>query len=153
MRHIIKSAMILLLALVCVGTATAAGKGKKKNTTQQPQVVYTGEIGKKVIGYNGPTPLKITIERGKIAAIEVQDNQEGPQYLQRATAKVFPQFIGKTVAQGLALEADAATGATYTSEALIKNIRLGLQQVKQPAAAGKNKTAKTAKGKKRMTRK
>lgn len=110
----------------------------------QNQVIYTGEIGKKVIGYNGPTPLNITITGGKISKIEVLDNEESPRYLDKATAKVFPQFIGKTVKQALNVKADGATGATYTSEALIQNIRLGLQQAQTSDKAAK-KAAKKAK--------
>ena len=110
----------------------------------QNQVIYTGEIGKKVIGYNGPTPLNITITGGKISKIEVLDNEESPRYLDKATAKVFPQFIGKTVKQALNVKADGATGATYTSEALIQNIRLGLQQAQTSGKAAK-KAAKKAK--------
>lgn len=110
----------------------------------QNQVIYTGEIGKKVIGYNGPTPLNITITGGKISKIEVLDNEESPRYLDKATAKVFPQFIGKTVKQALNVKADGATGATYTSEALIQNIRLGLQQAQTSGKAAK-KAAKKGK--------
>ena len=111
----------------------------------QNQVIYTGEIGKKVIGYNGPTPLNITITGGKISKIEVLDNEESPRYLDKATAKVFPQFIGKTVKQALNVKADGATGATYTSEALIQNIRLGLQQAQTSGKAAKKATKKAKK--------
>ena len=41
------------------------------SSNAQDKVVYTGEIAKKVIGYNGPTPLNITINKGKITKIEV----------------------------------------------------------------------------------
>ena len=92
------------------------------------KVIYTGEIGKKVMGYNGTTPLNITIENGKITKIEALDNTEGPKYMKRAQAKVFPQFIGKSVKQAIKVDADVATGATYTSKALIQNIQLGLKK-------------------------
>lgn len=94
----------------------------------QAKVVYTGEIGKKVIGYNGPTPLNITITGGKIANIEVMENEESPKYLKKAIKHIFPKYIGKSVSEALKLKVDAATGATYTSKALIENIKLGLQQ-------------------------
>ncbi len=126
-------ALVLAAALLAGGVATAKTT-KKKSTTkakaQTEQVIYTGEIAKKVIGYNGTTPLNITISGGKITKIEALPNQEGPQYLKKATAKVFPQFEGLTVDQALKVKADCATGATYTSEALIKNIQMGLQQAK-----------------------
>ena len=113
-------------------------------TTQaQNKVVYTGELGKKVIGYNGPTPLNITIQNGKIAKIEVLENEESPRYLDKATSKIFPQYIGKTIKQALNLKVDAVSGATYTSNALLENIRLGLLEAQKTAVtAGKKTTAK-----------
>lgn len=111
----------------------------------QDKVVYTGEIAKKVIGYNGPTPLNITINKGKITKIEVLDNEESPRYLDKAKAKVFPQFIGKTVSEALKVKADIASGATYTSNALIENIRLGLQQAQKNAVKPAKKAKKPGK--------
>ena len=111
----------------------------------QDKVVYTGEIAKKVIGYNGPTPLNITINKGKITKIEVLDNEESPRYLDKAKAKVFPQFIGKTVSEALKVKADIASGATYTSNTLIENIRLGLQQAQKNAVKPVKKAKKAGK--------
>ncbi len=118
----------------------------------QDKVVYTGEIAKKVIGYNGPTPLNITINKGKITKIEVLDNEESPRYLDKAKAKVFPQFIGKTVSEALKVKADIASGATYTSNALIENIRLGLQQAQKNAVKPAKEATKKA-GKKVIKKK
>ena len=126
--------------------AFAAIAAMTLSVAAQNKVIYTGELGKKVIGYNGPTPLNITIQNGKIAKIEVLENEESPRYLDKATSKIFPQYIGKTVNQALKVKADIASGATYTSDALIENIRLGLEQVnKAPAKATKKATKKAAK--------
>lgn len=118
----------------------------------QNKVVYTGELGKKVIGYNGPTPLNITIQNGKIAKIEVLDNEESPRYLEKATSKIFPQYIGKTIKQALNLKVDAVSGATYTSNALLENIRLGLLEAQKTAAKPAKKTT-TKKAAKKTTKK
>ena len=125
-------------------------QAKEKTTTSTAtQVVYTGEIAKKVIGYNGTTPLNITIKNGRIEKIEALPNQEGPAYMQRATKKVFAQYEGLTVTQALILKPDVATGATYTSEALIKNIQMGLQQAKNTkATSGKKSNKKVSKKRK-----
>ena len=85
------------------------------------------------------------VKNGVIENIEVLENQESPSYLKRATSKVLPQYIGKTVAEAKKLKADVATGATYTSEALIKNIQMGLEKVKSTPA----KKSTTKKSKKR----
>lgn len=122
---------LLAAMLVTMGSQQAAAK-----------VIYTGEIGKKVMGYNGATPLNITVENGKITKIEALRNSESPKYMKRAQAKVFPQFIGMSVGQALKTRADVATGATYTSRALIQNIKLGLKKAggaSSKKSAGKRK--------------
>lgn len=144
-RIIILAAIALLIA----GTSPMDARTKKSSKAKKApttQVIYTGDIASKVIGYNGTTPLNITVKNGVIENIEVLENQESPAYLKRAKDKILPQYIGKTVAQAKTLKPDIATGATYTSKALIKNIQMGLDQVKTtPAkkkAAGKKKATK-----------
>jgi len=146
-----KTIIITAIMLLIAGSASLDARTKKKTTNKQAasatQVIYTGDIAKKVIGYNGPIPLNITIKNGVIENIEVLDNQESPGYLKRATQKVLPQYIGKTVAEAKKLKPDVATGATYSSEAIIKNIQMGLDQAKSSSgtkkkAAGKKKAAK-----------
>ncbi len=125
--------MILAALLIVAASAPAMAAGKKKAprkaAASTTRVIYTGELAKKVYGYNGTTPLNITVKGGRIASIEALPNQESPKYFKKATAHVFPQFIGKTLAQAATLKADAATGATYSSKALIRNIQLGAQSV------------------------
>lgn len=137
-----------MIAFMPASSAARTPSKKGTKTANTSQVIFTGEIAKKVVGYNGPTPLNITINGGRITKIEVLDNQEGPGYLKRATAKVLPQFEGKTVAEALALDADIATGATYTSEALIKNIKMGLETVKDTKSKSKGKNNKISPKKK-----
>ena len=115
--------------------------GRTLDLSTEKPVVYLqhGTLSMKVIGYNGTTPLNITVKNGVIENIEVLPNQESPGYLKRAKDKVLPQYIGKTVAEAKKLDADIATGATYTSKALIQNIQMGLDKAKSSPA--KKKTA------------
>ena len=132
-----KTLIIAAIMLFVAGTATLDARTKKSAKARKAsatQVIYTGDIAGKVIGYNGTTPLNITIKNGVIENIEVLPNQESPSYLKRAKDKVLPQYIGKTVAQAKKLDADVATGATYTSQALIKNIQMGLDQASGTSA-------------------
>lgn len=143
-----KTLIIAAIMLLVAGTASLDARTKKsaksrKATASTTQIIYTGDIAKKVIGYNGTTPLNIKIKNGVIEDIEVLQNQESPGYLKRATQKVLPQYIGKTVAEAKKLKPDIATGATYTSEALIKNIQMGLDQAKSTSSS--NKKAATTK--------
>ena len=145
MKNTIIIAAIMLLIAGTASLDARTKKSAKKAKASTTQVIYTGDIASKVIGYNGTTPLNITVKNGVIENIEVLENQESPGYLKRATAKVLPQYIGKTVAEAKKLKADVATGATYTSDALIKNIQMGLEKVKSTPA----KKSATKKGKRR----
>lgn len=145
-----KTIIIAVIMLLVAGTASLDARTKKstkKSKGTTTQVIFTGDIANKVIGYNGTTPLNITVKNGVIENIEVLPNQESPNYLKRAKDKVLPQYIGKTVAEAKKLKADVATGATYTSEALIKNIQMGLEQAKSSSA--KKATSKKKASKKR----
>ena len=130
--------------LLVASSASLDARTKKKSTKKASatQVIYTGDIASKVIGYNGTTPLNITVKNGVIESIEVLPNQESPGYLKRAKEKILPQYIGKTVAQAKKLNPDIATGATYTSKALIQNIQMGLDKVK--SASPNKKSSKKA---------
>ena len=142
-----KTIIIAAIMLLVAGTASLDARTKKKTTSKKAatsQVIYTGDIANKVIGYNGTTPLNITVKNGVIENIEVLPNQESPGYLKRAKDKVLPQYIGKTVAEAKKLKPDIATGATYTSEALIKNIQMGLDKAKSTTAKKKATTKKKA---------
>ena len=149
-----KTIIIAAIMLLVAGTASLDARTKKatakKAKANSTQVIYTGDIANKVIGYNGTTPLNITVKNGVIESIEVLPNQESPGYLKRAKDKVLPQYIGKTVAEAKKLKPDIATGATYTSEALIKNIQMGLDQAKSAPA---KKAATTKKGAKKGAKK
>jgi len=148
-----KTIIIAAIMLLVAGTTSIDARTKKKASSKKSasttQVIYTGDIANKVIGYNGTTPLNITVKNGVIENIEVLENQESPAYLKRAKDKVLPQYIGKTVAEAKKLKPDIATGATYTSEALIKNIQMGLEQSKSAAASKSKATTKKKAAKKR----
>lgn len=146
MKHLLNISIIAML--LAVSSVPAFAKGRRASSSK-PQVIYTGEIAKKVIGYNGTTPLNITIVDGRISNIEALPNNETPKYFNRACEKIFPQYIGLTVRNARSLNPDIATGATYSSKAIIENIRAGLQQ----AGSTKRDTPAKSSGKKRMTRK
>ena len=149
-----KTIIIAAIMLLVAGTTSLDARTKKSARSKKAstsQVIYTGDIASKVIGYNGTTPLNITVKNGIIENIEVLPNQESPAYLKRAKEKVLPQYIGKSVAEAKKLKADIATGATYTSEALIKNIQMGLDQSKSGVTKKSATAGKAVKGKKKAS--
>ena len=148
MKKTLIIAAIMLLIAGTVSLDARTKKSTKKAKANTTQVIYTGDIASKVIGYNGTTPLNITVKNGVIESIEVLPNQESPGYLKRAKEKVLPQYIGKTVGEAKKLNADIATGATYTSKAHNQNIQMGLDKAKS-APAKKKTAAKKKSAKKR----
>ena len=89
-------------------------------------VINTTEIGKNVEGYNGPTPLKIYINKNKVEKIEALKSFETPKYYVKVKKALLEKWNGLKVKEAQALQVDAVTGATFSSEAVIKNVQLGL---------------------------
>ena len=119
--------ILLLLAIVCVNVAAVAKKPKSF-------VVNTEKLGEKVMGYAGQTPVEIHIVDGKVDKIVALPNSETPSFFQRVQeSPIFTSLIGKTVKEASEVQLDAVSGATWSSKAVIENIRLGLRQAAKKA--------------------
>jgi len=89
-------------------------------------VINTTTIGKNVEGYNGNTPLKIYIQKNKIVKIEALKNHETPKYFLQVKKALLDKWNGMKVKEAKNHQVDVVTGATYSSEAVIENVKLGL---------------------------
>ena len=90
--------------------------------------VNTKDLAADVTGFHGPTPVEISICQGVITDIKVLPNQESPRFLERVLESgLLKSLIGKTPEEARKAKLDAVTGATYTSLALIENVRRGLK--------------------------
>ena len=89
-------------------------------------VINTTEIGKNVEGYQGPTPLKVYIKNNKVEKIEFLKSPETPKYYDRVKKFLQSKWDGLKVKEAREKEVDVVTGATYSSEAVIENVRLAL---------------------------
>ena len=108
-------------------SVAAACKGPKEKDNSF--VINTETLGKDVLGYAGPTPVEITVKNGRIEKIEALPNVESPGFFQRVKeSSIFTALIGKTVKEASEVKLDAVSGATYSSKAVIENIRLGLKE-------------------------
>lgn len=88
-------------------------------------VINTTTVGKDISGYAGPVPLEIYITDGKITAIKPLKNYESPEFFGKASV-LFSRWIGKTPEQAYAMKIDGYTGSTYSSQAIVGNVRAGL---------------------------
>ncbi len=110
--------------------ATAAPATPASQSAGDTLIVNTTDLAKDVIGYNGTTPLEIKLVDGVIVAVKALPNSETPRFFQRVTASpIFTAPIGKTPQQVLQMHFDAVTGATYSSEAVLENLRRGLKSI------------------------
>ena len=89
-------------------------------------VINTTELGKNVEGYQGTTPLKVYIKNNKVEKIEFLPSTETPKYYNRVKKFLQSKWDGLKVKEAREKEVDVITGATYSSEAVIENVRLAL---------------------------
>jgi electron transport complex protein RnfG len=94
-------------------------------------VVNTTTLGKKVTGYVAATPLKIYIQNDKIVRIEALKNQETPKHNAMVKRKMLNKWDGMKVKDAVKQNVDGVTGATFTSDAMKKNVQLGLEYYQQ----------------------
>ena len=115
----------LLVSVSAVTPSCGSSAAKGPDTLK----VNTTELGASVIGFNGPTPVEISVCKGTITKIKALPNQETPRYFQLVKESgLLEKLVGKTVKEAKETQLDAVSGATFTSNALIKNIRLGLEK-------------------------
>jgi len=114
----------ILILIVAVFALNACGE------KIPDQVIDTTEIGKDVIGYKGPVPVQISIKNGKVESVVALENEETPKFFERASV-ILGSWNGLKVEKAKKLEVDAVSGATYTSNAIIENVRLGLNAVQK----------------------
>jgi electron transport complex protein RnfG len=122
------------IALICAAVAaivllSSANKKDDKVMVKEngAYVINTTELGKQVDGYVGPTPLKVYIRKNKIEKIEFLPNQETPKYWKAAAKHLLNKWDGMKVSEAKTAEVDGRTGATFSSDAVKKNVKLALE--------------------------
>lgn len=103
-------------------------------TKQGEYVILTDKLteSEDFYGYeNSNIPLRIYISEGKISKVEAYDHAETPDYFVDVEAKLLPAWNGLTIAEALQQTPDAVSGATYSSEAVIKSVVAGLKYAQE----------------------
>ena len=85
----------------------------------------TVESGKDIRGYAGPVPVEVKVVNNEVKEVKALENDETPRYFKRAS-EVLDSWNGLSVKAAGKLEVDAVSGATYSSQAIVKNVRLAL---------------------------
>ena len=119
------------IAMICAAVAavvllSSANKKDDKVMVKEngAYVINTTELGKGVDGYVGPTPLKVYIRKNKIEKIEFLPNQETPKYWNACKKHLLNKWDGMKVSEA---KVDGRTGATFSSDAVKKNVKLALE--------------------------
>ena len=123
-KGIIRTFSLALTAVFCMSAMPGDNVITKEGKTT---IINTTTIGKNIEGYNGATPLKIYIEKNKIVKIEALANDETPKYFHRVKKNLLDKWNGMTVKKAVKANVDVVTGATYSSDAVIKNVQKGLK--------------------------
>lgn len=121
--------VISILALFSLVIVLSSAKGDDGVMTKENgmYVVNTTTLGKNVVGYVATTPLKIYIQKDKIVKVEALKNQETPKHNAKVKRMLLTKWDGMKVKDVAKQKVDGVTGATITSDAMKKNVQLGVE--------------------------
>lgn len=118
---------LILMALVAISAQMASAQEAMTKQKDGTYVVNTTTLGKDVKGYKAATPVEIYIKSDKVVKVEVLENREGPKYVNMVKKGIMDKWNGLKVKKAQELKVDAVSGATYTSNAIKENVKLGLK--------------------------
>lgn len=122
----------VMAGVLIAGAALCMNSKGRKQTKQSTFTITTTELCRNIRGYRGPVPVSVTFSKGKITDIKLLPNHETPSYFQRVERSgLVKKFIGLTAKQAATKKVDAVTGATYSSQALIKNIQAAAREAQK----------------------
>lgn len=95
--------------------------------TEKGEVINTTGLGRSILGYGGTVPLEIYVTSGRIDSIKALPNNETENVFRRLyDGGLMTAWDGKTLEEAAALDVDGVTGATFSSNAVIGNVRAGI---------------------------
>jgi uncharacterized protein with FMN-binding domain len=126
--HTLSAAALIIAAL----TMQSFSAGDDTMTKEDGMfVINTTTLGKDIEGYAGPTPLKVYIKNNKVEKIEFLKSPETPKYYVKVKKALLEKWNGLKVKDASKQQVDVVTGATFSSEAVIKNVQLALEYYQQ----------------------
>lgn len=124
MKQVISILALFSMVIILSSAKADDGVMTKENGMY---VVNTTTLGKNVVGYVGATPLKIYIQKDKIVKVEALKNQETPKHNAKVKRLLLTKWDGMKVKEVAKQKVDGVTGATITSDAMKKNVQLGVE--------------------------
>ncbi len=105
-------------------------------------VINTTTLASDVQGYGGTVPLEIYIRDGHIYKVEALENAETPDFFQSVKdGGLLHRWEGKTLGEAAAMKVDGVSGATFSSSAVIENMRRGVAFAQKEHVVGQSFTS------------
>ncbi|MDE7496604.1 MAG: 4Fe-4S binding protein [Muribaculaceae bacterium] len=127
--------VFILLASLALVTGGKLMGHKMTSNTEDPAIsqlangsvkVNTTVLGKDIAGYAGTTPLDIYITNGVVDSVTPLPNEETPGFFKRLEKdRLFDNWKGVSAEKAASMEVDAVSGATFSSKAVIANVKAG----------------------------
>lgn len=91
-------------------------------------VINTTSLAKDVVGFGGRTPVKVYVKDDVIASVEVLPNNETPSFLEEVVKSgLIDRWGGMSLTDAATYGVDAVSGATYSSVAIVENVKRAAQ--------------------------
>lgn len=109
--------------------ATDCYKLYDKNETMVGKALFSMPYCADIKGYNGNIPLVVLVSSdNKVLKVHLLENDETPSFIDRVVGKGFLEnWAGLSVDEAKTKQVDAVTGATYSSSAISRSVRLRLE--------------------------
>ena len=104
------------------GSGAAAGSSTSVQAVEDPSAYKDGTYYGTGTGFGGTLKVKVEISGGKITSIQIMENQDGSEYISKASALI------NTIIQNQSTNVDTVSGATYSSVGIIQAVRDALSQ-------------------------
>lgn len=104
------------------GSGAAAGSSTSVAVVEDPSAYKDGTYYGTGTGFGGTLKVKVEISGGKIISIQIMENQDGSEYISKASALI------NTIIQNQSTNVDTVSGATYSSVGIIQAVRNALSQ-------------------------
>ncbi|RGH16053.1 FMN-binding protein [Ruminococcus sp. AF12-5] len=104
------------------GSGAAAGSSTSVAVVEDPSAYKDGTYYGTGTGFGGTLKVKVEISGGKITSIQIMENQDGSEYISKASALI------NTIIQNQSTNVDTVSGATYSSVGIIQAVRNALSQ-------------------------
>lgn len=104
------------------GGGAAAGSSTSVATVEDPAAYKDGTYYGTGTGFGGTLKVKVEISGGKITDIQIVENQDGSEYISKASALI------NAIISSQSTNVDTVSGATYSSVGIIQAVRDALSQ-------------------------